>query len=632
MKRLTAEDPETCSPDLVAENIAHLMRLFPQAFTEGRVNFEVLRELLGGAVDETDEKYGLNWHGKRRARRLALTPSTGTLRPCREESASWDSTQNMVIEGDNLEVLKLLQRSYTNKVKLIYIDPPYNTGKDFVYQDNYKDGITHFLKITGQLDSNGDKLCLNTDASGRFHTNWLNMMYPRLQIARNLLREDGAIFISLDDGEIDNTRKICSELFGEENFVTTVIWQKKYAPANDAKWLSDNHDYILVVARSKELWRPTLLPRTNDANARYANPDNDPRGPWKPSGLDVKTYSKQYDYEIETPSGRIVKPPPGSCWRYGRKRFEGMVEDNRIWFGKLGNNVPSIKRFLSEVKRGITPMTIWTYDQVGHNQEATQEVRELGVLGCDSPKPTRLLERIIHIGTDKDSIVLDFFAGSGTTGHAVMKLNASDEGNRRYIVVQLQEPLDATKSNQKVAAEFCDANGKPRSLSELTKERLRRAGNKVGSNNPSGVGDLGFRVFKLDSSNIKTWDLDHDDMEQSLLVQLDHIKPDRSEDDLFYEILLKLGYDLCVPVIPRVIAGKHVNVVADGALVTCLAESILAHEVEELALGIVAWRDELGQTADISVVFRDSAFMNDVAKTNMTEILKQFGVKDVRSI
>ena len=632
MKRITAEDPESRSSDPVADNIAHLARLFPEAFNEGKVNFAVLRELLGDAVDETEEKYGLNWHGKRRARRLALTTSTGTLRPCPEESVEWDSTQNLMIEGDNLEVLKLLQKSYTNKVKLIYIDPPYNTGKDFVYRDNHKDGIRNYLKITGQLDGNGDKLCSNSDASGRFHTNWLNMMYPRLKVARTLLREDGVIFISLDDGEVDNARKMCSELFGEENFVTTVIWQKKYAPANDAKWLSDNHDYVLVVARSKELWRPTLLPRTNGANARYANPDNDPRGAWKPGGLDVKTYSEQYDYEIETPSGRIVKPPPGSCWRYSKERFKAMVEDDRIWFGKSGNNVPSIKRFLGEVKEGITPMTIWTYDQVGHNQEATQEVRELGVLGCDSPKPTRLLERIVQIGTDKDSIVLDFFAGSGTAGHAVMNLNASDEGRRRYIVVQLQEPLDATKSNQRVAAEFCEANGKPKSLSELTKERLRRAGGKVRSDNPSGASDVGFRVFKLDSSNIKAWELDRTDMAQSLLDHLDHIKPDRSEEDLFYELLLKLGFDLCVPVEQREIAGRRVNAVAGGVLVTCLAESIKGPEVDELALGIVSWRDEMDEAEDLTVVFRDSAFEDDVAKANMTEILRQYDVKDVRSL
>ena len=636
MKRITAEDPESRSPDLVAANIRELARLFPDAVAEGKVDFKALRELLGDAVDDGDEKYGLSWHGKRHARQLALRWSTGTLRPCPEESVDWDSTKNLMIEGDNLEVLKLLERSYTNKVKLIYIDPPYNTGKDFVYRDNHKDGITNYLKITGQLDGNGDKICSNTDASGRFHTNWMNMMYPRLKVARHLLREDGVMFISIDDGEVDNARKMCSELFGEENFVTTVIWQKKYAPSNDAKWLSDNHDYVLVVARLKEIWRPKLLPRTDDANSRYANPDDDPRGVWKPSGLDVKTYSEQYDYEIETPSGRVVRPPQGSCWRYSKERFKAMVEDGRIWFGKSGKNVPSIKRFLREVKDGITPMTIWTYDQVGHNQEATKEVRELGVIGYDSPKPTRLLERIVQISTDKDSIVLDFFAGSGTTGHAVMNLNAHDGGMRRYILVQLQEPLDAAKSNQRIAAEFCEANGKPRSLSELTKERLRRAGSKVRSDSPPGTGDVGFRVFKLDSSNIRAWEPDKSDLKQSLLDYVDHIKPNRSEDDLFYELLLKLGYDLCAPMEQREIAGKRVNAVAGGALVTCLAESIKASEVDELTLGIVALRDEAAlrdeDTEDIMVFFRDSAFENDVAKSNVTEILRQYGIKDVRSL
>ncbi len=632
MKRITAEDPESGSPDLVAANVRALARLFPDAVAEGKVDFEALRELLGDAVDDGDEKYGMNWQGKRGARQLALRRSTDTLRPCPEESIDWDSTQNMMIEGENLEVLKVLQRSYTNKVKLIYIDPPYNTGKDFVYRDNHKDGYNSYLQSTGQLDGNGDKVCSNTEASGRFHTNWMNMMYPRLKVARHLLCEDGVMFISIDDGEVDNLRKMCSELFGEENFVTTVIWQKKYAPSNDAKWLSDNHDYVLVIARLKELWRPKLLPRTDDANSRYANPDNDPRGVWKPSGLDVKTYSEQYDYEIETPSGRVVKPPQGSCWRYSKERFKEMVEDGRVWFGKSGNNVPSIKRFLTEVKDGMTPMTIWTYDQVGHNQEATKEVRDLGVLGYDSPKPTRLLERIVQISTDKDSIVLDFFAGSGTTGHAVMKLNACDGGTRRYILVQLREQLDATKSNQKIAAEFCEANGKPKFLSELTKERLRRAGIKVRNDKPSSTGDVGFRVFKLDRSNIRTWEPDKSDFKQSVIDYVDHIKPDRSEDDLFYELLLKLGYDLCAPMEQRVIAGKRVNAVAGGALVACMAESIKKQEVDELTLGIVALRDEMENTEDIMVFFRDSAFEDEVAKSNVVEILRQYGIKDVRSL
>ena len=511
MQQLTAAEPETRSADLVADNVAQLKAIFPDAFTEGKIDFDALRELLGDAVDDGVEKYGLNWHGKHRARRLALTPSTGTLRPCPEESVDWDTTQNLMIEGDNLEVLKLLQKGYSGRVKLIYIDPPYNTGKDFIYPDNYKDSIKNYLKITGQVDGTGQKLSTNTDASGRFHTHWLNMMYPRLKLARNLLRQDGIMLISSDDGEIDNLRKLCSEIFGEENFITTVIWEKKYAPQNDAKWLSDNHDYIVLVARSKEVWRPNLLPRTAEANARYKNPDNDPRGPWKSSGLDVKTYTEQYDYEITTPSGRVVSPPSGRVWAVGETRLNELVDDKRIWFGKSGNNVPSVKRFLSEVKDGMTPLTIWTYDEVGHNQEATKEVRELGVLGCDSPKPLRLLERIIQIGTDKDSIIVDFFAGSGTTGHAVMNQNVVDGGQRRYIAVQLPEQIDSTRSNQRIAADYLDSIGKPHNIAELTKERLRRAGKKIRKENPEYSADLGFRVFKLDSSNIKTWEPHPDD-------------------------------------------------------------------------------------------------------------------------
>ena len=587
---------------------------------------------MGYAVDDGEEKYGLNWHGKRQARRLALTPSAGTLRPCPDESVDWDTTQNLMIEGDNLEVLKLLQKSYSGKVKLIYIDPPYNTGNDFVYPDDYWDGVKNYLNITGQVDGNGQKISSNTEASGRFHTNWLNMMYPRLKVARNLLRDDGIILISLDDGEIDNLRNLCSEIFGEENFITTVIWQKKYAPQNDAKWFSDNHDYIVLVARRKEVWRPNLLPRTDEANARYTNPDDDPRGVWKSSGLDVKTYTEQYDYEITTPSGRSVSPPAGRVWAVGKTRFTELVEEKRIWFGKSGNNVPSVKRFLSEVKDGMTPLTIWTYDEVGHNQEATQEVRALGVLGCDSPKPLRLLERIVQIGADKDSIVLDFFAGSGTTGHAVMNQNVVDGGQRRYIAVQIPEPIDPAKSNQRVAADYLDSIGKPRNVAELTKERLRRAGKQIGSKGGESAADLGFHVFKLESSNIKTWEPDRDNLEQSLLDHLDHIKKDRTEQDILYELLLKRGLDLCAPIEARDIAGRQVNAVDGGALIACLVEEITPDEVEELALGIAAWRDQLDNTDDTTVVFRDSAFTNDVAKTNCTEILRQRGIKNVRSI
>ena len=632
MEKFTAKDPETSSADVLDENIEHLKRLLPEAFTEEKIDFDVLRQLLGGHVDEREEKYGLNWHGKRQARQLALTPSTGTLRPCPEESVDWNTTQNLMIEGDNLEVLKLLQKSYAGKVKLIYIDPPYNTGKDFVYPDDYRDNIQNYLRLTGQTDDENQKLSSNTDTSGRFHTDWLNMMYPRLKLARNLLSGDGIIAISIDDGEIDNLRKLTAEIFGEENFVTTVIWQKKYAPANDAKWLSDNHDYMVLVARSKETWRPNLLPRTADADARYSNLDNDPRGPWKPSGLDVKTYASQYDYEIVTPSGRTVRPPPGACWRVSKPRFDTLVEDNRIWFGKSGGNVPSIKRFLSEVKQGITPLTIWAYDEVGHNQEATKEVRELGILGCDSPKPLRLLQRILQIGSDKNSTVLDFFAGSGTTGHAVMNLNEVDGGNRRYVLVQLPETIDPTVSSQKVAADFCDQIDRPHNLAELTKERLRRAAKKVNDENPSFGGDLGFRVFKLDTSNIRAWEPVRDDLEHTLLNSIDHIKADRCEDDILYELLLKLGLDLCVPIETRTIVGKAVRSIGAGTLFACLDETIACEDVEALALGIIEWHNELSPEGDSIVFFRDSAFDDDVAKMNLTAILKQHGLESVRSL
>lgn len=633
MKQITCNDPETRSADVLNENVEHVKKLFPEAITEGKIDFDVLRQLLGSEVDEREEKYGLNWHGKRQARQLALTPSTGTLRPCPKESVDWGTTQNLMIEGDNLEVLKLLQKSYAGKVKLIYIDPPYNTGKDFVYPDDYRDNIQNYLEMTGQLDDENRRIASNTDTSGRFHTDWLNMMYPRLKLARNLLSEDGTIAISIDDGEIDNLRKLTAEIFGEENFVANVIWQKKYAPANDAKWFSENHDYVVLIARTKEAWRPNLLERSADADARYLNPDDDPRGPWKPSDLSVKTYTAENDYKISTPSGRVVSPPKGRCWVVSKPRFEELCRDNRIWFGRSGNNVPSIKRFLNEVKGGITPLTIWTYDEVGHNQEATKEVRELGVLGCDSPKPMRLLERIVRIGSSTDSTIIDFFAGSGTTGHAVMEANAIDGGHRRHILVQFPETIDPTKSSQKVAADFCDQIGKPHNLAELTKERLRRGAKKIKDENSSFGGDLGFRVFRLDSSNIRAWEPpDSDDMEHSLLDNIDHIKPNRSEDDILYELLLKLGLDLCVPVETRTIVGKAVRSVGAGTLMACLDESIVHEDVEALALGIVKWHKKLSPAGTSTVVFRDSAFADDVAKTNLAAILEQHGLGNVRSL
>ena len=631
MKRITAEDPESSSPDLVADNIAQLARLFPEAFTEGKVDFVVLRELLGDAIDETDEKYGLNWHGKRRARRLALTPSAGTLRPCPEESVAWESTRNLMIEGDNLEVLKLLQKSYTNKVKLIYIDPPYNTGKDFVYRDNHRDGTRNYLRITGQLDGDGDKLCSNTDASGRFHTNWLNMMYPRLKAARTLLREDGLVVVSIDQEELSNLQKILDEIFGEENRFAVLTRRAMHTVRNSSKDFNLHADFLLVYGRNKAWFGESperYVRQPQDKSANYPHDDGDGRGPYKLDPLHARNYYTPYRHEFE--NGTVWEPPKGRYPAYSPDTLARMERQNRIAFER---GEPKAKRYLAEVQLGVPPDTILSPEAVGFNSEGTRELRE--VLGADKvfpqPKPTRLVRYLLQLVNDPDAIVLDFFAGSGTTGHAVTAQNIGDNGRRRYFLVQLPEPVDEKSNEQKTATAFLEAVGKPHNIAELTKERLRRASSSLGSRAKTDT-DLGFRVFKLDGSNVREWEPDRTNIKQSLLEHLDHVKPDRSEDDIFYELLLKLGFDLCAPVEQREIAGKRVNAVAGGALVTCLAESIKGPEVDDLALGIVSWRDEMDAAEDVTVVFRDSAFEDDVAKANMTEILGQYDVKDVRSL
>ena len=628
MRRIGQRDPEACSADVVAENVEQLKTLFPGAFTEGRVDFEVLKQLLGGSVDDREEKYGLNWHGKRRARQLALTPSTGTLRPCPEDSVDWETTRNLMIEGDNLEVLKLLQKSYSGKVKLIYIDPPYNTGKDFIYRDDYRDSIRNYLELTGQVDGERRRLSSNTEASGRFHTDWLNMMYPRLKLARNLLRQDGAIFVSIADHEAHNLRCAMDDLFGEENFIATVIWQKVFSPKNSARHFSDDHDYVLIYAANADVWERRLLPRTQRMESRYSNPDNDPRGPWTSGDVSARNYYGQGTYPITCPSGRVIPgPPPGTYWRVSRERFEELHKDGRIWWGDDGNNRPRLKRFLSEVQAGRVPQTLWRYEEVGHTQEAKKELLALADSLAsnavfDTPKPTRLIRRILQIATSptESDVTLDFFAGSGSTMDAVFRQNADDQGKRRCILVQLPEPL-ASRSD-----------GVPRSIAEITKERLRRAAAKIKDEKPAFAGDLGFRVFKLDTSNIRAWEPDRYDIEGSLLDHLDHIKADRSEEDILYELLLKLGLDLCVPIETRTIAGSAVRSVGAGALIACLEDRFDRQGIEPLALGIAAWHAELVPTGDSTVIFRDSAFPDDVAKTNLTAILEQHGLGNVRSL
>ena len=630
MKRITAEDPESRSPDGMADNVAQLARLFPEAITDGKVDFDALRELLGEAIDDSDEKYGLSWTGKGRARRLALKPTTGTLRPCPEESVAWDSTRNMMIEGENLEVLKLLQKSYTGKVKLIYIDPPYNTGKDFVYPDNYRDGVMHYLQLTGQLDGNGDKLGSNTDASGRFHTHWLNMIYPRLKAARSLLCEDGIIAVSIDHGELANLQKVMDEIWGEENRFAILTRRAMHTVRNSSKDFNQHADYLLVYGRNKDWFGESperYLRQPQDKSASYPHDDGDGRGLYKLDPLHARNYYTPYRHTFR--NGVVWEPPTGSYPRYSSETLARMEQQDQIVFER---GEPKAKRYLSEVQQGVPPNTILAPEDVGFNSHGTRELRE--VMGADKvfpqPKPARLIKYLLQLANDTDAIVLDFFAGSGTTGHAVMEQNLKDDGRRRYVLVQLPEPVSKERNGHAITAEFLEEIGRPLTISELTKERLRRAAQKL---EPRSTGaDLGFRVFKLDSSNVRAWEPDRANVAQAIFDYIDHIQPDRSEDDLFYELLLKLGFDLCASVIQREIAGKRVNVVAGGELMTCLAESIAASVVDELALGMVALRDEMEDTDDIAVVFRDSAFQDDVSKANMTEILRQYGFKDVRSL
>ncbi len=628
MNKLSPEMPELQSMNITADNITKLKSLFPEAFNENGIDFDVLKQLLGENVDEKEERYGLNWHGKRQARQLALTPSRGTLRPCKDESVDWDNTKNFMIEGDNLEVLKLLQKSYTGKVKLIYIDPPYNTGKDFVYPDNFQDNMKNYLEITGQTED-GARLSTNTETSGRYHTNWLNMIYPRLKLARNLLKEDGVIFISIDDAEVDNLKKVCSEIFGEENFVANIVWQKKYSPQNDATYFSDMHDHILVYAKQRKNskndsngWNIDFLPRSDEQNAAYKNPDNDPRGVWKSVDLSVKTYSKANDYSITTPSGRIVTPPASRCWQVSEKRFAELCKENKIWFGENGNNVPSIKRFLTEVQDGVVPTTWWSYKECGHNQEAKQELKKLmegESVFFDTPKPLRLLDRILHLATtnDKNSIILDFFAGSGTTAHATLNKNIADSGSRRYIAVQLPEKIDDEKYH---------------TISELTKERLRRAGKKVREDNPEWKGDVGFRVFKLDTSNIRPWEATAETLSEQIDAYVSPILEGRSEEDLLTELMLKRGIDLSVNIETRQFDGLTVSCVDGGKLFTCFTRQIPASSVEELTKGIIDWHKSLKAGKDTVCYFLDDAFENNVAKTNLCAILEQHGLTNLHSL
>ena len=646
MQKLEASSPEAQSADLVAANIEQLKALFPELITEGAngvaVNVDVLKTLVGDqTATDAEEKYGLNWHGKRRARQLALTPSTGTLRPCPDESVDWDTTKNLMIEGDNLEVLKLLQKSYAGKVKLIYIDPPYNTGKDFVYPDSFQDNIKNYLELTGQVEG-GQKISSNTDASGRFHTDWLNMIYPRLKLAHGLLREDGYLFLSLDDSEVANARKVCDEIFGEENFVDCMVWKKRYGGGAKEKYLVTLHEYILVYARALDTIGEIEVPLSEGSVERYYTMRDEhfeTKGPYRTHPLEaMKSFENRpnLNFPIPTPDGGLLQPK--RQWRWSKDRMQEALDRGEVAFtrGRDGAWVASSKQYLKDESGETRSAKAFSIIDGIYTQAGTAETVEMfgDARVFSFPKPTQLIQRLIEISTadDKSALVMDFFAGSGTTGQAVHAQNAIDGGSRRHILVQLPEPLDTESRDQNMAASFCAKLGVSTNIAELTKERLRRAGAKVKTEHPLFAGDVGFRVFKLDTSNIRAWNPEPANLEQALLAHQDHILDERSEPDVLYELLLKLGIDLCIRIEQRNVLGKEVHAVGGGVLMACLATSIAATEVEAVALGIVNWHKELAPAGETTCVFRDSAFADDVAKTNMAAILNQHGIQNVRSL
>lgn len=612
----------------VEDNITKIAQLFPDCVTEtvdersGQpkhlIDFEKLKQNLSDSVmSERAERYQFTWPDKSKAILLANSPVNATLRPCREDSVDFDNTQNLYIEGDNLDVLKCLKETYLHKVKMIYIDPPYNTGNDFVYEDDFAQSSEEYLANSGQFDEQGNRMFTNAESNGRFHTDWLNMIYPRLKVARDLLTDDGVIFISIDDNEVENLRKVCDEVFGEQNFIATLVWERAFAPKNDAKFISSSHDYIVMCAKRIENFKIGRLERTQEANARYSNPDNDPRGVWTSGDMLVKTYNKSCDYPITTPSGKIVNPVPGRCWRFSEESFLEKVEDNRIWFGPEGNGVPRVKRFLSELKfEGMAPTSILFHKEVGHSQEGSKEVTALfGDKGVfDGPKPVRLLQRLLTLANlDDNSIILDFFSGSASTAHAVMKMNVEKDKHCSFVMVQLPEHISEKKKEQGYET-----------VCEIGKERIRRAGKKIKEESPLTTQDLdtGFRVLKLDSTNMQDIYYSPKDISQAdLFLQVDNVKPDRTGEDLLFQVMLELGATLDSKIETTTVAGKTIYNVAEGYLVACFDPDVTDEVVKTIA-----------QMQPAYAVLRDTSMKDDSTATNFEQIFKTYSPGTVTKI
>lgn len=646
------------SPDITAQNIDHIAALFPNCITEmldeehstpekkvykRAVNFELLKQMLSPDVVDGDEVYEFTWVGKKAAIVEANKPIRKTLRPCVAESKDWDTTENLYIEGDNLEVLKLLQESYLGKVKMIYIDPPYNTGNDFIYADDFMRSQEEENAQMGMYDEDENRLFKNTDTNGRFHSDWCSMIYSRLMLARNLLTEDGVIFISIDDNEQENLKKICDEVFGAENFIAQLIWEKKFAPQNDDKYITAVHDYILVYAKVKSMWSPKLQKRNDDALQKFKNPDNDPRGVWTSGDLTSKTKAQGHSYAIVSPSGKAFYPPEGRQWAPAYETYLKLKDDNRLWFGENGTNVPRQKQFLSEIQSGIVPTSILFYSECGHNQEAKKELISLmsGIGNSfETPKPTRLLRKVLGlVNLSDDDIILDFFSGSATTAHAVMQLNAEDGGHRKFIMVQLPEKCDEASEAYKAGY---------KNICEIGKERIRRAGEKLlqevtsGKGNLKGEGwgcgmpttqedrafaiknilDIGFRVLKLDDTNMKDVYYAPDDYDQGMIAALEsNIKDDRTDLDLLFGCLIDWGLPLSLPYKSEQIDGCTVHTYNDGDLIACFDANIPESVVKEIA-----------QRKPLRAVFRDSGFASSPEKINVFEIFKLYMPEDAGDI
>ena len=621
------------SLDGVQRNIELIGKLFPNAITEVKrdgkvehaIDFDVLRqELSDSIVEGREERYQFTWPDKKKAMLAANAPITATLRPVVADSVGKDGTpggfdsENLYIEGDNLEVLKLLQETYLGKVKMIYIDPPYNTGNDFVYEDDFAQSTEDYMGNSGQYDEEGNRMVTNTESNGRFHTDWLNMIYPRLKLAKDLLADNGAIFISIDENEMDNLRKICDDVFGESNFIGQFIWQRRTSP-DMRKLVSTAHDYIVTYGKNTGNLSNTInkVRLTEKDAANYSNPDNDPRGPWASSDFTAQGFRPNQMYEITTPGGAKYTPPEGRCWKNIESEFLKQCEEGRMWFGKDGMGIPRRKTYLSE-REGKNVWTWWPNSEVGHSQEATQEVKNLfdGHAYFDYPKPVRLLKKIIQIGTHDDSIVLDFFSGSATTAHAMIQLNAEDNGHRKFILVQLPEMTaidsDAYKAGYK-------------NICEIGKERIRRAGRKIkedaGLTAPADL-DIGFRCLRLDSSNMENvYYTPEETQQQDMFSLVDNVKSDRTPEDLLFQVMLDLGVLLSSPIEVKEIAGKKVFNVADGFLLACFD-----HDVTEETVKVIA------QMKPYYAVFRDSSMANDSVATNFDQIFETYSPETVRKV